>query len=316
MRGLRYAKYPKYRYDSAAYLMKILKSRAWVREEFSRNKTYDWCDASPNSKIKHVDFNFYRTWQNKYKLYKAFNSLPFIPETYLLNNGRWVSDRPESGERIFFFKNPSKDSARETYVVEGIETMERRSLEKPDVCYVVQPAIGDLLLHENKKFDVRVWCALVTADSRAFRLRLFKTGYVKLCEKEYAAEAADKYVQMANVNSAGFDTNALRIPFDGRFDYYDELFPRIIDCIADVFEMSRRRLVNKTGNRMVWITAWDFLFNNDFEPNLIEINNNPAYFDYSVCNELYETVVEAIYEPLLLDSEIVEHDSFVDIGTI
>ena len=311
---LTFAKHPKLHNGNSAFLFKIFEKRGWTEKEFDEEQVYGWCSDPDNSVIKKIDFTYFIILHCKFEFFRHFYPMDGLPETYAIKNGTWFSSKPAQKDTLYFVKEPRTDAAKGINIFNDLSLIEQKARDNPDDFFIVQPAIENPLLLDKKKFDIRIFCTVVTNDSINFLLRVFKQGYIKTCEAPFDPKSDNQYAQMSNANSEESNTNSRRINFDPSFELYETLFPKIISTIQDLFNKAMPHFANVSGDKLVWVTAWDFIFDENHNPYLIEINNEPAWVNQKAWSNFYSHMVVNSIEPLLMHGLIMESDQFVDIS--
>ena len=296
------------------FFLNLFRLRGWTEKEFDEEQVYDWCNKPANSKIKRIDLAHYLIFHCKFEFFRHFYPMDGLPETYAIKNGTWFSSKPTPKDTIYFLKEPKADATKGINIFNDLDTIEQKTREDPNDFFIVQPAIKNPLLLDKKKFDIRIYCALVTNDSINSVLRVYKHGYIKLCEEQYDAKSDNPYAQMSNINSDNSNLDSRRINFDPSFELYETLFPKIIKIIQNIFNVAMPHFANVTGDQVVWATAWDFIFDENHNPYLIEINNSPAYVLQEAWANFHTSLLISTIEPLAMHGYILGHDNIIDIS--
>lgn len=310
-----FAKFPKYRSSYMSRLRTALVKAGWEKVPYKEGEIYDYCDNSPNSKINNMDNTTYKWWQSKWYMWVCMQGEDFIPPTYALFNGEWVSNNKPGDSSLFFMKNSIQDSNRENLMSTSVEDMEKISKEDEDsrkVFWIVQPSIPRPLLYKGVKFDIRIGALLLTTNHLNFRLFMYKKGLVRVSSKQYSDDVSDDITHITNYalqKQFGIERPML----DEDFPNYPILLGQIVNIMQRLFRRTKHLFVNKfrAGQKMIWNVGFDFLFDHDFNGYLIEINNNPAIysFEFSV-----DHMAKWFYTPLAEDREIeIDHSMVIEI---
>lgn len=313
---LTFAKPPRYRYNAGFLYIELLRKRKdrWVEKPYKKGHMYDYCDIAAQSRIKPVDNSRWRPWHDKFSMYSSLHDFPFVPDTYAISNGRWIHNRrPSNFDKTYFVKHYQDDGARDTNVVKTIEEAEAHSKKKPKAMYIVQPAIRNLMLYNKRKFDLRVWVALVS-DGITQVVRFYRYGRIRASFYEFDPDSDKRGVQLTNhsVNKHLTKEDTM-FEFDPKYQHYAIMFHRMIPCIQAVLDRTALRLINPKINKLCWVTGWDFIFDQFMRPYLIEINHGPGCLKTKYMVGFYDAVISSIFEPMGNGKSISKHPDFVDL---
>jgi hypothetical protein len=162
------------------------------------------------------------------------------------------------------------------------------SCEQHNEAYVVQQYIPDLLLLNNRKFDVR---GLLFIASTAPFLLFYHDGYLRVTLKEYSEDLSDLQSHLTNTHSQSqykFFSLEEHIWTFGRFQKYLEVHhPNKRDFIGSklvpTIKNYGRFLMG--GGQGVWprlagtsqVLGLDLMITSNFDIKLIEVNTYPYY---------------------------------------
>ncbi len=154
---------------------------------------------------------------------------------------------------------------------------------------LLQKYIEKPLLYNKRKFDMRTWVLL----SHDMKIYLFKEGHLKASSSEYDINSKDAFVHLTNYsvqkysekfsnfeigNEISFDElqTSLKINYGIDIDIKTEIIKKISEIIILTFNSVRKK-INPIGQKGCFeIFGYDFMFDIDLNPFLIEINTNPG----------------------------------------
>ena len=154
---------------------------------------------------------------------------------------------------------------------------------------LLQKYIEKPLLYNKRKFDMRTW-VLLTHDMKIY---LFKEGHLKASSSEYDINSKDIFVHLTNYSvqkySEKFENYEIgnEISLD---EFQKSLYlnygldinikKEIINKIGEIIILtlnSVKKKINPEGKKGCFeIFGYDFMFDIDLNPFLIEINTNPG----------------------------------------
>ena len=154
---------------------------------------------------------------------------------------------------------------------------------------ILQKYIEKPLLYNGRKFDVRLWVLLTHTNE----IYLFREGHLKATSFNYTSESTDLYIHLTNYsvqkysdkfqkfecgNEISFDElqESLNKYYNLNLDVRKELLPKLKNIIFLSME-SVKKLINKFHRKNCFeIFGYDFMFDADLNPFLIEVNTNPG----------------------------------------
>ena len=148
---------------------------------------------------------------------------------------------------------------------------------------ILQKYIEKPLLYNGRKFDTRFWILL----THKMEIYLFKEGHLKATSFNFSLENTDLYVHLTNYSVQKY-SDKFEIYEDGNEISFSELEKSLnIDLRKEVMTKIKNiilislRSVNKLINqyhreKCFEIFGYDFMFDFELNPFLIEINTNPG----------------------------------------
>ena len=150
---------------------------------------------------------------------------------------------------------------------------------------IIQKYIEKPLLYKGRKCDMRLW-VLLNWD---FNLYLFKEGHFKATSSNYDVNSPNSYVHLTNYsvqkhseNFAKFETGN-EISFTDFENSYDNKINVKKDLLRNIKKiiishtMKAKNKINKTERKICFeIFGFDFIFDENINPFLLEVNTNPG----------------------------------------
>ena len=154
---------------------------------------------------------------------------------------------------------------------------------------ILQKYIEKPLLYYGRKFDVRIWVLL----THKMEVYVFKEGHLKATSVKYDVLSKNSYVHLTNYSVQKYNENFSKFEYGNeisfedfenfllneqgiKMDFKKELLPKIYDIIK-ISMLSVKDLINTNSKKYCFeIFGYDFMFDCDFNPYLIEINTNPG----------------------------------------
>ena len=154
---------------------------------------------------------------------------------------------------------------------------------------ILQKYIEKPLLYNGRKFDTRFWILL----THKMEIYLFKEGHLKATSFNFSLENTDLYVHLTNYSVQKYSNkfekyeegneislNELQKSINTHYkldvDLKKEIIPKIKNIIL-ISIHSVKKLINRYNREKCFeIFGYDFMFDQQLNPFLIEINTNPG----------------------------------------
>ena len=154
---------------------------------------------------------------------------------------------------------------------------------------ILQKYIEKPLLYNGRKFDMRTW-VLLTHDRKIY---LFKEGHLKATSCAYDINNKDPFVHLTNYSVQKYSQNfsnyeigneisydqfqeSLSLNYGINIDVRKEIIKKISEIILWSFNSVKKK-INTLGVKGCFeLFGFDFMFDVDLNPFLIEINTNPG----------------------------------------
>ena len=154
---------------------------------------------------------------------------------------------------------------------------------------LLQKYIENPLLYNGRKFDMRIW-VLLTHDMKVY---LFKEGHLKATSYKYSLDNKDSFVHLTNYSVQKYSNNFAKfevgneISFDEfqasllkdynlNIDVRKDILNKIKNIVAISLKSVKKNININNRKGCFEIFGYDFMFDIDLNPYLIEINTNPG----------------------------------------
>jgi hypothetical protein len=304
-----FSKAPFYCYDYTKILISKLIDNNWIEKEYIKGEKYDFCDSSIVSKIINNNNRSY-IWTNKYHLYNILRHKKYIPDTYPIINGNWIETIPQKKNTVFFLKNILTDANRDNYIYNNLDDIEMHTKNNPKKVYIVQPSIENLLLINNKKFDIRIMGVLITQNNIDFDFYILKQGLIRKTFNDFNNNNLD-IDNHITTSKSNIDKSNKTI-FNNKFNNYNIIFDNIVKICNDFFNQSIHQFKQPLlyNEKMIWNIGLDFIVDKNYNVFLLEINHNPGGPCIKALGDIFYTyLAKYIYTPLAMNKRPIIDDS-------
>ena len=219
--------------------------------------------------------------------------LPFLSTSNnALNETNDIKANQRDKSRNILEKNTKQEIVNNNSKIVYTNIMKGRQILKqnnPQVyqnsTIIIQKYIEKPLCYNGRKCDMRLW-VMLTWD---FNLYLFKEGHFKATSLPYDVNSQDSYVHLTNYsvqknnkNFAKFETGN-EISFadfenslDNKINVRKDLLPKVKEIIIHSLKSVCGK-INKLERKMCFeIFGYDFMFDEYYNPFLLEVNTNPG----------------------------------------
>jgi hypothetical protein len=150
---------------------------------------------------------------------------------------------------------------------------------------IIQKYIEKPLCYRGRKCDMRVW-VLLTWD---FNVYLFKEGHFKATSMPYDVDSHNSYVHLTNYSVQKYNKDFSKYEMGNEISFRDfelsvdnainvkkDLLPKVKEIIICTMKCVKHK-INKSDRRLCFeIFGYDFMFDINYKPYLLEINTNPG----------------------------------------
>lgn len=175
---------------------------------------------------------------------------------------------------------------------------------------ILQKYIDNPLLYCRRKFDVRCF-GLVTCHNGLIKAYFYRDGYIRTASKEFNLHnLANKYIHLVNdaVQQHGDEygkyETANKLSYQDYQKYLNQTAPelninlerdlitQIRKIVTDTIRATFHLLDSKKRLNSYELLGYDFMFDDNYKPYLIEVNSNP-------CLELSSSLLAKIFKAML-----------------
>ena len=169
---------------------------------------------------------------------------------------------------------------------------------------IIQKYIEKPLCYKGRKCDMRLW-VLLTWDFNAY---LFKEGHFKASSVPFDINNQNPYIHLTNYSVQKYNQNFEKFEKGNEISFTDfeisvnnkikvrkDLLPKIKEIILYTIKSVKYK-INKFDKKLCFeIFGYDFMFDNDYKPYLLEINTNPGL-------EISSPIIEMLIPRLIDDA--------------
>ena len=154
---------------------------------------------------------------------------------------------------------------------------------------ILQKYIEKPLLYYERKFDMRIWVLL----THKMEVYFFKEGHLKATSVKYDIGSKNSFVHLTNYSVQKYNENFSKFEYGNEISFNDfeaELYndlkvpkdvrKEIIPKVAEIIKISMKSVkesININERKFCFeIFGYDFMFDCDINPFLIEVNTNPG----------------------------------------
>ena len=150
---------------------------------------------------------------------------------------------------------------------------------------IIQKYIEKPLCYKGRKCDMRLW-VLLTWD---FNIYLFKEGHFKATSLPYDVNSHNFYVHLTNYSVQKYNKDFSKYEMGNEISFKDfeisvdnainvkkDVLPKVKEIIVYTMKCVKNK-INKSDRRLCFeIFGYDFMFDINYKPYLLEINTNPG----------------------------------------
>jgi hypothetical protein len=238
--------------------------------------------------------------QNK-KASKLINNKIHLPslitsninnETHITNNSSNNKDKSRNNKEAKNQNTILNNNNKNTFTNIGSSSVNKGSplLKNNPKTYqnsniIIQKYIEKPLCYNGRKCDMRLW-VLLTWD---FNLYLFKEGHFKATSLPYDVNSQDSYVHITNYSVQKYNKNFAKFETGNEISFQDfensvnnsinvkkDLLPSVKEIIIHSMKSVAGK-INKAERKICFeIFGYDFMFDENYKPYLLEVNTNPG----------------------------------------
>ena len=150
---------------------------------------------------------------------------------------------------------------------------------------IIQKYIEKPLCYKGRKCDMRIW-VLLTYNLDVY---YFKEGHFKATSAEYDVNSKNSYVHLTNYSVQKHNENFAKYEIGNEISFKDfemslnnkisvkyHLLPDVKDIIIMTMKSIKYKINPKERKMCFEIFGYDFMFDEDYKPYLLEVNTNPG----------------------------------------
>lgn len=178
---------------------------------------------------------------------------------------------------------------------------------------LIQKYIENPLLFKGRKFDIRVFLLV----DHLMNLYIFKEGHLKTSSEVYDINSKETFIHITNYSLQKGNPNFEKFEKGNELSYsdfqnylnefypgvnvYRDIMPKIKEMLSLVLCSAARKLNKKNITYTFEIYGCDLILDNEFNPYLFEINDNPGLsFSSPIIEELIPRILDDAFR-LTLD---------------
>jgi len=216
------------------------------------------------------------------------NNIKIISTKDLKNNlktKKKIDIKKEHSKKKNFSQSPKniRENIINTYKQFKLYSNNPKTYQNSSV--ILQKYIEKPLLYKGRKCDMRLW-VMLTWD---FNVYLFKEGHFKATSVPFDINSHNAFVHLTNYSVQKYNENFAKFETGNEISFTDfeisknniisvknDLLPKIKEIIIYTMKCARHK-INKFERKLCFeIFGYDFMFDEDYKPYLLEINTNPG----------------------------------------
>ena len=211
-----------------------------------------------------------------------------------------------NGTKLTKAKQSSKNFLKVDYSIINSKTFNKEKYQSSLV--ILQKYIENPLLYKGRKFDMRIWVLL----NHKMELFFFKEGHLKATSVKYDISSKNCFVHLTNYSVQKYNENFSKFEYGNEISFSDfensllhdlkiekNLRSDIIPKIAEIIKISMlsvKDIINHNERKFCFeIFGYDFMFDAELNPFLIEVNTNPGL-------EISSPLISALVPRMIDDS--------------
>ena len=264
-----------------------------IKEVSKNNKKNKSIHIKINNNINNSNENNNINKQNK-KSSKLINNKIHLPSLVTSNNNNDpnCTNIASNKERSRNTKDKKNNHNKNTLSNAGSISMNRgypvlkynpNTYQNSNI--IIQKYIEKPLCYNGRKCDMRLW-VLLTWE---FNLYLFKEGHFKATSLPYDVNSIDSYVHLTNYSVQKYNKNFAKYETGNEISFQDfensvnntinvkkDLLPKVKEIIIHSMKSVAGK-INKAERKICFeIFGYDFMFDENYIPYLLEVNTNPG----------------------------------------
>ena len=195
---------------------------------------------------------------------------------------------------------------------------ENKQMFKSITKVIIQKYLEQPLLYYGRKFDMRIWVFL-NYDGNVY---MFKEGHLKASSLNFNLNSKNLFIHLTNYSVQKYNINFSKFEFGNEISFEEfqnslnnehklnlDIKKNIIPKIKDIIMCSMKSVEKKINkfhrNFCFELFGYDFIFDKDVNPFLLEINTNPGLEESSplinmlvprMIDDLFRLTIDKIYK--------------------
>lgn len=277
--------------------IKLLSNNEKFIEGDENNKVdFNW-NIQPkniNSKFQHYLFQSVSFIDNKYEFFKLLknnNIVNGIPKTY------FHVDEIKNFNKNYFLKYAHVNGGKSVNIVRSKNEI-KELLKKNKNSFIIQEEVPNMLLIDEKKHVLRIYILIVNNE-----FYITTNGYIVLQKNNYNATSNDRQQHIEH-----------DLSWSKNYEYkshtiYKNTFDKVVELFKNICFVINNKLIFK--NNCFQVLGIDVMFDNNYDPYILEINSWPNMNFYqgngiSYMNEFFTNFLNNIVIPKLENKPLIE----------
>lgn len=279
----------------------------------SKSMKADYCNVEEFSKIRSTIKGYFFTY-DKSSLANILSDYQgrYIPVTYNIRNRKILepddSELSKNNDDIWFLKPLLKSRGRGIRVTKNPRKLLRRIGKGR---YILQRGVRDLLLINDRKFDLRVWIIFMHRKNGPIQVFMYKDGPIKITVNKFNKKTVDPKIHITNFDYQkkldGYTKNK-NVDAFSNIPNYEKCLENLVTACKEMMPKLAERLTPDSNRPGYYLGACDFIFDSNLNPWLLEINFNPGFScvnrRVNVYKQLFRDMIDLAIEPLITGNEI------------
>ena len=254
---------------------------------------YEIQEVIKNKKNKDITKNDNNRHKKPNKLINKKIHLPSLITANINNNEEKEKNKDKShnikDKKSQNSINNNNTNNKNTYTniasVKGSQLLKHIPKTYQNSTIIIQKYIEKPLCYNGRKCDMRLW-VLLTWE---FNLYLFKEGHFKATSLPYDVNSQDSYVHLTNYSVQKYNKNFAKFETGNEISFQDfensvnntinvkkDLLPKVKEIIIHSMKSVAGK-INKNERKICFeIFGYDFMFDENYVPYILEVNTNPG----------------------------------------
>ena len=188
---------------------------------------------------------------------------------------------------------------------------------------LLQKYLENPLLYNGRKFDMRIWVLL----NHEMNVYMFKEGHLKATSEKFNIKSNNLFIHLTNYSVQKYNIHFSEFEYGNeisfqqfqnfldkkmenenkmKIDFKNDILPKVKKIIMLSMETIKETINENQRKFCFELFGYDFIFDNDFNPFLLEINTNPGLEESSplinmliprMIDDLFRLTIDKIFLP-------------------